>query len=498
MLTGRPPFAARDPMKLVHDHIAVEPRAPHKVRSEVPVIVSDIVMKLLAKDAQDRYQSAYGLQADLEKCLQTLREDKVLTDFTIGQKDTSDKLGMPQKLYGRKEELEELMDLYRKAARGESQTALIAGYSGIGKSTLASELAREVSKKNGQVVSGKFDPFRRGTPYSALLEAFESLIRDILTENERIVAEWRKKFISVLGENGNVIAELIPQMAHILGWHGKAEKLPPDQASNRFLFAFQRFMQIFATPERPLFIFLDDLQWADRSTLDWFERMRETKHVLLVGAYRDNEISDPPPGGAAKRITLPPLSLEDINTMVSDMLRTVAEVTAPLSAVVRDKAGGNPFFAIEFLHTLHREKVLLFNYEEGRWEWDLKTVKRMQSTENVVEMMAQRIQRLPPSTRQILEIASCAGNLFDLDILRAVCRKSPERVTTLLLDCVSEGLVIPLEGSYKHLLMQENGRPIQGKALFKFVHDRVRQAAYELLAENKKKRTHLKIAWQLH
>src|SRR5947208_4465044 len=494
MLTGSLPFTASDPMELVHCHIARQPIPPCERLKSIPGPVSAIIMKLLAKTAEERYQTAAGAASDLRRCLAEWETQHRIDEFPLGEQDTPDRLLIPEKLYGRDREIEKLLASFDRVIKdGTPELVLVAGYSGIGKSSVVNELHKVLVPPRGLFASGKFDQYKRDIPYSTLAQAFQSLTRRLLAKNEADLATWRAAFLEALGPNGRLMIDLVPELKHIIGDQPPVPDLPPQDARRRFELVFRRFIGVFARPDHPLALFLDDLQWLDAATLDLLEDLLNppgVQHLMLIGAYRDNEVTTAHPlmrkleairnaGANVQEITLAPLAGEDVRQLIADALRCEPERAAPLAQLVHEKTAGNPFFLVQFLHTLAEEGWLAFDHEKGRWSWDLNRILAKRYRDNVVDLMVGRLNRLPLDTQKALQQLACLGNIAPVRMLSFTLGKSPEEVSADLWDAVRLDLVEHLESSYK------------------FVHDRVQEAAYSLIPEELRDEAHLRIGRQL-
>ncbi|OKH55528.1 serine/threonine protein kinase [Calothrix sp. HK-06] len=520
MLTRQLPFQANDSLELVHCHIAKIPIPPQEINSEIPSVVSDIVMKLLAKTAEDRYQNSLGLKADLEQCLQQLQATGKIENFIVGQLDLYSQFLIPQKLYGREKEVAILMNAFERVSLGATEMILVSGYSGIGKSCLVNEIHKSIVRQRGYFISGKFDQFKRNIPYASLIQAFQELIRQLLTESSKQIANWQLKILAALGDNGQVIIDVIPEVEQIIGSQPEVPQLGPTESQNRFNRLFQRFIHVFCKPEHPLVLFLDDLQWADSASLKLIQLLAsdsDSQYLLLIGAYRDNEVNATHPlilvlekiqkyGAVVNNIVLQPLRNCHVNQLVSDTLHTYLEKSEPLANLVYIKTQGNPFFLTQLLKSLYQENLLLFNFSECCWQWDIHRLQNIDITDNVIELMVSQIQKLLPITQNVLKLAACIGDKFTLEVLATVNKKSQLETATDLWEALQAGLILPLNNSYKIPLIfgQEeiNNEDYQAETrlnnaeqtiTYKFLHDRVQQAAYSLILDEQKKGTHLKI-----
>jgi predicted ATPase len=390
MLTGSLPFTTADPMEWVHCHLARRPLAPADRRKEIPGAVSAIVIKLLAKTAEDRYQTAAGLESDLRRCLTGWEAQRRIDDFPLGECDTPDRLLIPEKLYGRQREIETLLASFDRIVNGGvPELVLVSGYSGIGKSSVVNELHKVLVPPRGLFGSGKFDQYKRDIPYATLAQAFQNLIRPLLSKSEAELSKWRDALRDALGPNGRLIVNLVPELQLIIGEAPPVPDLPPQDAQRRFQLVFRRFIGVFARPEHPLALFLDDLQWLDSATLDLIENLltqSDVRHLMLIGAYRDNEVSSSHPltrkldairkaGAPVQEIVLAPLRRLDLAQLIKDALRCESDRATALAELIHEKTEGNPFFAIQFIGSLVEEDLLAFDYGAGRWSWDLNRIR---------------------------------------------------------------------------------------------------------------------------
>jgi predicted ATPase/serine phosphatase RsbU (regulator of sigma subunit)/tRNA A-37 threonylcarbamoyl transferase component Bud32 len=518
LLTGKLPFETNDALELVHCHIAKVPVPPHEVNPEIPKAISEIVMKLMAKTAEERYQSAFGIRNDLAECWQQLEKTGNISDFPLGTQDISEHFHIPQKLYGREAEVEALLTAFERVANppesplakgglGGVEMMLVAGYSGIGKSSLVAEIHKPNTRLRGYFTEGKFDQFQKSIPYSAVVNAFQGLVRQLLTESEAQLEQWRAKLSSAFGINGQVIIDVIPEVELIVGTQPPVPELGASESQNRFNIVFGNLIRAFCTKEHPLVIFLDDLQWADSATLKLIELMMtdtDMQYLFLMGAYRDNEVSATHPlimtldgllkvGATINYITLVPLALENISQILADTLYCDTDSVKPLAELLMKKTGGNPFFVNQFLKTLHAENLITFippqspltkgGSKGGFWQWNIAKIEAQNITDNVVELMIGKLKKLPELTQDVLRLASCIGTSFSLSTLAIVSEKTKEVIFSDLVVAVQNGFILPTSELDENLLIQD----------YKFLHDRVQQAAYTLIPELEKQEIHLKI-----
>ncbi|MDF0555941.1 AAA family ATPase [Kamptonema sp. UHCC 0994] len=500
LLTGKLPFTTTDALELVHCHIAKQPIAAHKINLEIPPNISEIVMKLMAKTAEERYQSTWGIQIDLVCSLMQLEANGEIENLIPGENDISEKFQIPQKLYGRKREITTLLAAFERVAEGGGKASscptsnfdlhlpeimLLAGATGSGKSALAAEIYKPITEKRGYFIRGDFKKDRGNITYSALIDAFQSLIGQLLMESKTQLNLWRKKILVAFNGNGQVIIDAIPQIELIVGKQPPVAKLGTKESQNRFSIVFQRFIRVFGSKEHPLVIFLDDLQWADVATLSLIERIMmdvDTQYLFLIGAYRVQEVSTNHPlmmtietlhkqEITVNQITLAPLAIEDITDLICDTLHSDRGKVKPLAELVLCKTGGNPFFVNEFLKMLDTEKLIAFNLECLSWEWDLDRIKAINITDDLVELIVSKLKKLPLSTQQILGVAAYVGEEFDLSTLSIICEKSPQELFKYLTPAVDSELILPKSELDEQLLIQD----------YKFGHDWVQQAAHTLI-----------------
>ncbi|GAB1543319.1 AAA family ATPase [Scytonema sp. NUACC21] len=525
MLTGQLPFKTTDALELVHCHIAKNPTPPHEVDPEIPKPVSEIVLKLMAKAAEDRYQNALGLKADLETCLYQLQSQGRIAEFTLGELDRSGQFLIPQKLYGRIQEVRSLLEAFGRVSTGSTEMMLVSGYSGIGKTSVVNEIHKPIVRQRGYFISGKFDQFKKNIPYAALIQAFQTLIHQILTQSPEKIANWKQNLLAALSPNAQIIIDVIPELEHIVGSQLPVPELGATEFHNRLHRVFQQFFDVFAKLEHPLVLFLDDLQWADAASLKLIENVicnTDSKYLLLIGAYRDNEVSPTHPTiitiekirsrkALVKNIVLQPLTFDNICELLSDTLNKTLTLQSSslyesdrnrikdLAELIYNKTQGNPFFLTQMLQTLYTEGLLHFNFALRQWEWDILQIQAVGITDyNVVELVVRNLQKLPNSTQEVLKLAACMGHQFTLENLAAVNKISLQDTANALWEALQSGLILPLSQAYKipmvlKKLEQEHWQVDDFKISYKFLHDRVQQAAYSLIPDDQKQKTHLSI-----
>ncbi|MEK8021639.1 MAG: SpoIIE family protein phosphatase [Candidatus Parabeggiatoa sp.] len=548
LLTGKLPFESSDALELVHCHIAKMPTPVCQVNLKVPQIISDIVMKLMAKNVEDRYQSAFGVKVDLEKALENLHCFENLRGFSfpLAQNDFSGKFKIHQKLYGRENEVKMLLQAFERVAtpnipsqsgpnkgekassenkgknRGRAEMMLITGYSGVGKTALVREVYKPMTEKHGYFASGKFDQFQRNIPYSAISQAFNEFCNYLLAESSKQLNQWRKTILKAVGPNGQVLIDVIPQLALIIGQQPAVVKIGSQEAQNRFNLVFQSFLKAICQADHPLILFIDDLQCADLASLTLLKTLMlepEMAHLLIIGAYRNNEVDATHPfmmiveklkqaAIIINSIEVFNLSLQNVNALIADALNDTPTHTQALANLIYQKTHGNAFFTTEFLTALYAEGLLVFDFQKQKWQWTLANITSKGITNNVVDFMTRKINQLPHRTINMIKRAACIGNQFDLKTLSIISEGAQKETLAQLWPAVEEGLLLPIDqesskpllpfqSKEQHRLSKIKTGQILDKRLpntaFKFQHDRIQQAAYSLIIEEERALSHWKI-----
>ncbi|MDJ0835238.1 MAG: AAA family ATPase [Acidobacteriota bacterium] len=510
LLTGALPFSARDAMGWVHCHIAKHPTDPRKLRMDLPDVLANILLKLMSKDPEARYQSAQGLLEDLKLCAAQWRDGGVIVPFELGRRDIRERFSIPDKLYGREKELERILTCFARVARGGREMISVGGYSGVGKSSLINEVHRPIVEKRGYFIEGKFDQYQRNLPYRALIQAFGGFIDQLLNEPREQQDRWRYIITDRLGLNTGLMTDLFPRLENLVGEQAPVPDLNPMEAQNRFLNTFRHFVGCFAHEEHPIVLFLDDVQWADIPSLKLVEGLMdstELTHLLVIVAYRDNEVDDGHPLmhtlhrvenlGSLRWINIEPLRETSVKDIVADTLRCPRDECETLAQTVFQKTGGNPFFINELLKNLYREGCLTFNPDRGCWTWQEDAVESVMVSGDVVTFMISRLRKLPETTQNSLKTGACMGNIFDLSTLTMILDQSPVETAATLWPAVKEGILLPLSEKYRLVTEQV----VQGitkevhdfGVRYRFQHDRVQQAAYALIEPRYLPKTHLHI-----
>ncbi|MEH1935808.1 MAG: AAA family ATPase [Nostoc sp.] len=512
LLTDNLPFNYTDPLEIIHSHIAKQPIPPDQINPQIPGAVSNIVMKLLFKTAEERYQSGLGLKADLEICFKQLLNNGKIENFIPGKLDKFSQFTIPQKLYGREKEVASLMSAFERVSVGRSEMMLVSGYAGIGKSCLVNEIHKPILQQRGYFISGKFDQFKRNIPYTALIESFQELTGQLLTESAEKIIVFKQRLLEAFGEIGQVIIDVIPEIEKIVGQQPPVPQLGAIETQNRFNRVFQKFIQVFTQKERPLVLFFDDLQWADLASLKLIQMLMldDSQYFLMIGAYRDNEVISThylnqtlnelqKAGTIVNNITLKPLNISDVYELIVDTLHTATEKTKILAELLFNQTQGNPFFLTQLFQTMYQEKLLKFDFNSGTWQWEINQIQTIGITDyDALELIVRNIKKLPQETQQVLKLAACVGNRFNIDILAIVNQKSQSETASELWEALQASLILPLSDNYKAPLFFDKDISIsleyqELKVSYKFFHDRIQQAAYSLIPESQRKQTHLRI-----
>lgn len=517
MFAGKRPFRGVDKSELIFSHIAKTPLPPHEVNPDVPVFLSEIIMKLMSKAVEERYQSAIGLKKDLEFCLQNFGSLKLgYISFVPGQGDVNDRFEVPRRLYGRETEIETLLSSFEISSDGGSEFLLVSGHSGIGKSSLIHEIYTPITARKGYFISGKFSQFMQSIPYYGISQAFKELIKQLLTQSQERLDSLKQDLLDALGSNAQLVIDIIPELEKIIGPQPPISELNPLEAQNRLKITFREFFKVFTGPGQPLVIFLDDLQWSDTSTLHLIEYILEAgeiPHVFIIGAYRDNESGAIKPLlrrleklGAArddspssfKQISLKPLDFSAINQLVADTLRTSLEEAGPLSKIIEKKTSGNPFFIRQMLSSLYLREAITFLPEKGRWIYDLQKVEGAVISDNVVDLLVKGLKSLPEKTKKLLSLGSCIGNQFDLRTISSLSKLPTEGLVGALWSAIEKEIILPLDSNYRYINTLKNEIFLSNLEMrFCFAHDRIRQAVYSDIPENEKSMLHRSIGHRL-
>ena len=494
LLSGHPPFEADEALKLVYAHLAQTPPNPKTLNVETPEILAQIILKLLEKKPEDRYQSAFGLAKDLDLCLQILKDSKDINEFNPGEEDYSGKLQIPEKLYGREKEIQAISSSYQRVLNGAVELTLISGHPGTGKSALAHELNCSLAATKGYFIEGKFDQYQRDIPFYAWIQAFKSFIDALLTENKKTLTYWKDLILNALGDRGAVLSQVIPNLESVIGVQPQVPKLEGQEAQRHFHDAIQKFIGVISKRQHPLIIFIDDLQWADESSLWLLKTLltdQENTHLLCVGAYRDKDINDNHPltrtineirqeNAQVNEIDVANLSQDTIELLLVETLPTLpSEHLKDLTSHIIAKTQGNAFFTRQWLEYLFQEGVLTFSYENNSWQLDMNNEEVIDFNDQVVEFITKKLQQLPANTQELLSLAACIGYKFNLDILEIIPEKKQIKQDLEL--AVLEGFIYPLRGNN-----------------YTFVHSHIQEAAYSLIPEDQKLIVHLKAGKQMY
>lgn len=513
MLTGHLPFQEQDILKLVHSHLAVTPEPVASLNPDIPIVISNIIAKLLAKTPEDRYASAFGLIQDLLKCQKMLEENTEIKSFILGKNDIHDQLIFSQKLYGREEEIEKLLSIFTEVSNGANALLFVAGHAGIGKTALVKEIYKPVTKQSGYFISGKYDQLQRSKPYSAIIDALKTFIHSLLSESENELSSWKEKFLHALENNGQIIIDAIPEMALIIGQQPILSELSPSGEQNRFLNTFLNFIGVIAQKQHPLVIFLDDLQWVDNASLKLIHTLitgTSLQYFLLIGAYRINEVDSNHPLTFMKEqlkkeknnlytLVVNPLNVRDVHLLLADTLNMSPKSIEELANLILSKTQGNPFFIGEFLRKLREDNLLYFSYEKRQWEWSIEKIQQRSITDNVIDLLISRFNTLPEDAKEILIYAACIGYQFDIETLHVISQKSLKNISKSLMLAIQQAFIMPIDKNYQiiELLSEESYLGLENKIRFQFQHDRIQQAVAQSMSEKKRQVIHLQIGYTL-
>ncbi|MBI3896933.1 MAG: EAL domain-containing protein [Gammaproteobacteria bacterium] len=499
LFTGHLPFAATDPLEWTHCHIARLPRLPIELAPQLPATISAIVMRLLAKAPEDRYQSARGLRVDLARCRHQYQRSGNIAKFKLATCDIFRRLEVPRKLYGRETERTQLLQGFaRMAASGTPALVLVEGAAGMGKSSLVDEIRQSVWQAHGHFITGKFEQYRRDIPYALLAQAFREFVQQVLSESENRIATWRQQLQEALGANGQLVLDIIPQLEVIIGPQPPVSMLPPLESQHRLHRVFRQLIGVVACHERPLLLFLDDMQWADAGSLLLFEHLLthpQTRYVMLVGAFREPEAATArlleqtlaKIGKTIKsqRIRLSPLSGQTLRQLLLDGLHCAPTDADGLAEQIEQKTHGNPFFAKQFLYSLEQEGLIELDASRSCWRWDIERIRQADVTDNVVELMTRQINRLPSSTQAALKVAACLGHQFALDRLAGIVQCAEIDLADELRPALQQQLLLTAT--------HDSVADVATSVAYRWSHDRVQQAAYSLMSSPEQRQAHLRI-----
>ena len=502
LFCGRTPFQSNDPMTLLHAQIAITPTPLHILDAAFPETLSKIVQKLLSKSPDDRYQSSFGLHTDLSECAQQWYRCRRIEPMLLAQADIPERFCIANKLYGREAETAAIVAAFERVSTGRAELQLISGYSGIGKTALVSELHRPIIARRGYFVRGKCDQYSRNQPYGALIQAFQQLLRQLAAEGEQRRSYWRSELLAALGENAAAVNDIIPGLARLIGTPAPLPVLPTVENENRFHIAFSQFVKALSSRVHPLVVFLDDLQWADTSTLKLIEhlvRVDAELCMLIMGAYRDNEVDEAHPLRLAinamehaqlpvAHLRLRDLSAAEVSELIADTLHSTPAEVATLAALCLEKTQGNPFFLGQFLRALEQNGEVHYVRSEGSWRWDIGQIRLRGMTDNVVELMLEKLRTLHADTQNLLTLAAHLGDSFDMRQLMAVGGFDAQKTAEVLWPALRAGMVLPINEGYK---FSQNPEKLK-TACYRFLHDRVQQAAYSLTRDSDRKALQLR------
>ncbi|MCB1193504.1 MAG: serine/threonine-protein kinase PknK [Leptospiraceae bacterium] len=512
MFTGKLPYFSHDSLEMIYFHIALQVTPPDELNSEIPLPLCQLILKLLEKNAENRYKSAVGVKHDLQQIYELyVNNPEKLSRYTIAQKDIPDKFAVPQKLYGRENEIASLLQTLERVVSqksGRSELLVVKGFSGVGKTNLVKEIQKSVSEKKGFFLSGKYEQFKRDIPYYGIVQAFEELNTLLLVEPESKIRVWKNNILNAVGSNGQVILDVIPDLELLIGKQHSLLNLNLTEAQNRFILVLKDFIKVFAKKEHPLVIFLDDMHWVDSASIKLLQAIisdSDIKYILFIFSYRDNEVDNnhsliqllndiQSSDCLIHTIHLLPLGFHDVNQLIADILQKDKEQIYELTNIILSKTDGNPFFVIEFLKSMYNDKIIFYNSVENSWSWDITRLKSIEVTDNVIDLMTKKIGNLSGVGQNLIRLASCISNRFDLNTLSVINQKSIPDTANELEELLKEGLIVPEGISYQFVTDDsETNRHIH----YNFLHDKVLQAAYETIPNNNKENIQLFIGRHL-
>lgn len=516
LFTKRLPFTSDNALQLVHSHIARVPGPLSDFHSEIPQVISDIVLKMIAKNAEDRYQTISGILHDLNYCLQLWLDSNSIDHFNIAGRDQASVFSLSEKLYGRGDEKERLIQIFEESRKGQMKLALVTGYSGVGKTRLINEIYKPLARENGNFISGKFNQYSQNRPYAAFEQALQTRVRQIMTLGDEDFAWWKDRIQTAIGENGRIMIEIVPDLELIIGEQNETLRLGFNESQTRFRSIFENFIGALTSEEQPLVLFIDDLQWADSGSIDMIYQLvagKKLKNLMIVGAFRDTEVSISHPlrvmlnrledkVGPIDNLHLEELKPDEVNELIADSLRLEKKTTWNLTEQIIQKTGGNPFFLSQFILNLVSKELIYFDEEMGRWNWKSQPIHEMRVTENVVDLLVSELQDLNPTTQKVLSLASIIGSEFDFDTLSTIATVEKNDVSNAVWEAISEGLIQTVTSPSRYVvddLWNELGIEPEESAnpVFRFQHDKIQQAAYTLMSDDERKPLHLRIGRML-
>jgi histidine kinase len=491
--TGILPFESKEPLELMFAHIAKAPVSMHIINEELPPVLSSIITKLLAKNPEDRYESASGLAYDLSECYRRYKEDRVISDFELATNDFSGKLVFKEKLYGREGALESLSSAFYACARYGRELVFIAGYAGSGKTSLVNALRETVPGYHGHYITGKFDQLMRDKPYSAFIKAFSAFIQHLIAGEQTKLSYWRSRIQEAISPLGKILTDLIPGLETLLGEQPPVPLLSGMEAQNRFHYVFTNFLSAVTSGEHPLVLFLDDLQWADEASFHLTHHIicdKALNHLMVICAYRDNETeANHPLFSLLNMLTASNISFTTIVThaltpeqtheLVQDTLRSAQKNGRELGEIIYLKTKGNPFYIQQFLKSIFAEGLLAFDHKTHQWKWDNDKINEMNVSGNVVDLMTAMVQKLSADTLELLKLCSCIGNAFDLHKLSILKHIDETELESYFIKLQQVGFIISSSGGYR------------------FAHDRIQQTIYSLISPDERALFHMKIGKML-